>query len=45
MLAANMSDPVGGIMGAHYLARTIGLENVVCSDVGGTSFDVSFRQS
>jgi N-methylhydantoinase A/oxoprolinase/acetone carboxylase beta subunit len=34
-----MSGPVGGIMGAHYLARTIGLENVVCSDVGGTSFD------
>ncbi len=33
------SGPVGGIMGAHYLARTIGLENVVCSDVGGTSFD------
>jgi N-methylhydantoinase A/oxoprolinase/acetone carboxylase beta subunit len=34
-----MSGPVGGIMGGHYLARTIGLENVVCSDVGGTSFD------
>jgi N-methylhydantoinase A/oxoprolinase/acetone carboxylase beta subunit len=34
-----MSGPVGGIMGAHYLAQTIGLENVVCSDVGGTSFD------
>ncbi len=34
-----MSGPVGGIMGAHYLAETIGLENVVCSDVGGTSFD------
>ncbi len=34
-----MSGPVGGIMGAHYLARTLGLENVVCSDVGGTSFD------
>jgi acetone carboxylase, beta subunit len=34
-----MSGPVGGIMGAHYLAKTIGLEHVVCSDVGGTSFD------
>jgi acetone carboxylase, beta subunit len=34
-----MSGPVGGIMGAHYLARTIGLDHVVCSDVGGTSFD------
>ena len=34
-----MSGPVGGIMGAHYLAGTLGLDNVVCSDVGGTSFD------
>jgi N-methylhydantoinase A/oxoprolinase/acetone carboxylase beta subunit len=34
-----MSGPVGGIMGADYLARTIGLDHVVCSDVGGTSFD------
>jgi N-methylhydantoinase A/oxoprolinase/acetone carboxylase beta subunit len=34
-----MSGPVGGIMGADYLAKTIGLANVVCSDVGGTSFD------
>ena len=34
-----MSGPVGGIMGGHYLAKTIGLEHVVCSDVGGTSFD------
>jgi acetone carboxylase beta subunit len=34
-----ISGPVGGIMGADYLAKTIGLENVVCSDVGGTSFD------
>ena len=34
-----MSGPVGGIMGADYLAKTIGIENVVCSDVGGTSFD------
>ena len=34
-----MSGPVGGIMGAHYLAATIGEPNLVCSDVGGTSFD------
>jgi N-methylhydantoinase A/oxoprolinase/acetone carboxylase beta subunit len=34
-----MSGPVGGMMGAHFLARTVGLEDVVCSDVGGTSFD------
>ena len=34
-----MSGPVGGIMGGHYLANTIGMENLVCSDMGGTSFD------
>jgi N-methylhydantoinase A/oxoprolinase/acetone carboxylase beta subunit len=34
-----MSGPVGGMMGAAYVARVIGEENVVCSDVGGTSFD------
>ena len=35
-----MSGPVGGIMGAHYLAKTVGgLENLVCADMGGTSFD------
>jgi N-methylhydantoinase A/oxoprolinase/acetone carboxylase beta subunit len=34
-----MSGPVGGIMGAHYLSKTISEENIVCSDMGGTSFD------
>ncbi len=34
-----MSGPVGGLMGARYLAEVIGEENIVCSDVGGTSFD------
>jgi len=34
-----MSGPVGGLMGGHYLARALGIENVVCSDMGGTSFD------
>jgi N-methylhydantoinase A/oxoprolinase/acetone carboxylase beta subunit len=34
-----MSGPVGGIMGASYLGREIGEENIVCSDMGGTSFD------
>ena len=34
------SGPVGGIMGGHHLASTIdGLENLVCADMGGTSFD------
>ena len=35
-----MSGPVGGIMGGHHLANTVGgLENLVCADMGGTSFD------
>ena len=35
-----MSGPVGGIMGGKHLANTIGgLENLVCADMGGTSFD------
>lgn len=34
-----MSGPVGGLMGARYLSSVIGEENIVCSDVGGTSFD------
>jgi N-methylhydantoinase A/oxoprolinase/acetone carboxylase beta subunit len=34
-----MSGPVGGLMGGHYLGRTLGIDNVVCSDMGGTSFD------
>jgi N-methylhydantoinase A/oxoprolinase/acetone carboxylase beta subunit len=34
-----MSGPVGGIMGGDHLGKTIGIENMVCSDVGGTSFD------
>jgi len=34
-----MSGPVGGLMGAHYLGTGLGIENIVCSDMGGTSFD------
>lgn len=34
------SGPIGGIIGAKYLGDTLGIKNIVCSDVGGTSFDV-----
>ncbi|HUB75861.1 MAG TPA: hydantoinase/oxoprolinase family protein, partial [Solirubrobacteraceae bacterium] len=34
------SGPTGGILGCHYLGRLYGEEHVVCTDVGGTSFDV-----
>jgi len=34
------SGPIGGLMGARYLSKAIGIDNWVCSDMGGTSFDV-----
>jgi acetone carboxylase beta subunit len=39
LFEAAMSGPIGGLMGAKYLSSVIGEENIVCSDVGGTSFD------
>jgi N-methylhydantoinase A/acetophenone carboxylase len=34
------SGPVSGLMGAHHVAKSLGYQNVVMSDMGGTSFDV-----
>jgi N-methylhydantoinase A len=34
------SGPTGGILGAHYLGRLYDEPNVICTDVGGTSFEV-----
>ncbi|GAA5045265.1 N-methylhydantoinase A [Thermocatellispora tengchongensis] len=36
-----LSGPVGGTMGGVELARQIGRPNLICVDMGGTSFDVS----
>jgi N-methylhydantoinase A len=36
-----LSGPVGGTMGGAALARAIGRPNLICVDMGGTSFDVS----
>lgn len=36
-----ISGPIGGVIGARYLARQIGSDNVVCTDLGGTSFDMA----
>ncbi|MDA8312800.1 MAG: hydantoinase/oxoprolinase family protein [Actinomycetota bacterium] len=36
-----LSGPVGGTMGGVALARLLGRPNLVCIDMGGTSFDVS----
>lgn len=35
-----VSGPIGGMVGAKYLAENLGLKNVACSDIGGTSFDI-----
>jgi N-methylhydantoinase A/oxoprolinase/acetone carboxylase beta subunit len=35
-----ISGPVGGLLGAEYISQTLDEPNIVCSDVGGTSFDV-----
>jgi N-methylhydantoinase A len=35
------SGPVGGVIGAKYMAKSMNLQNLVTTDVGGTSFDVS----
>jgi N-methylhydantoinase A len=34
------SGPAGGVLGAKLLADTLGMQQVICTDVGGTSFDV-----
>lgn len=35
------SGPMAGAIGADFLANSLGMENVLAADVGGTSFDVS----
>jgi N-methylhydantoinase A len=35
------SGPAGGVIGAQALSRELGVPNVICGDVGGTSFDVA----
>jgi N-methylhydantoinase A len=34
------SGPAGGVLGGRYLASLLGVRNVICADVGGTTFDV-----
>jgi N-methylhydantoinase A len=34
------SGPAGGVLGAKHTAEQIGLGNVLCADIGGTTFDV-----
>jgi acetone carboxylase beta subunit len=35
-----ISGPIGGILGAAYVGKVIGNDSLVCSDMGGTSFDM-----
>ena len=35
-----ISGPVGGLIGAQFLANVLDLDNIVTADMGGTSFDV-----
>ncbi|MHA6645909.1 hydantoinase/oxoprolinase family protein [Mesorhizobium sp. A623] len=35
-----ISGPIGGILGAAYVGKLIGNDNLICSDMGGTSFDM-----
>lgn len=37
---ACFSGPIGGLLGAKYLSQIMDMSNIVCSDMGGTSFDV-----
>lgn len=34
------SGPVAGVSGARFLGEVLGYKNILCTDVGGTSFDV-----
>jgi len=35
------SGPVGGVMGSKYFGTLLGFPNIITTDMGGTSFDVS----
>ena len=36
-----VSGPIGGVVGARFLCDELGIERAVCSDIGGTSFDLA----
>lgn len=35
------SGPIGGVVGARFLCDELDIERAVCSDIGGTSFDLA----
>lgn len=36
-----VSGPIGGVVGGRELAGRLGLPNLLCTDIGGTSFDIA----
>jgi N-methylhydantoinase A/acetone carboxylase beta subunit len=36
-----VSGPIGGVVGGRALAERLALPNVLCTDIGGTSFDIA----
>ncbi len=36
-----VSGPIGGVIGSKYLGEQLGYDNIACSDIGGTSFDMA----
>ena len=34
------SGPAGGILGAQYITNQVGSGNILCADIGGTTFDI-----
>ncbi len=40
LFKACFSGPVGGILGAKYLSQEMDMPNLLCTDMGGTSFDL-----
>ena len=40
-----MSGPAGGVIGAQFLCQQLGFDNVICTDVGGTTYDVSLIEN
>ncbi|MFX1277353.1 MAG: hydantoinase/oxoprolinase family protein [Promethearchaeota archaeon] len=40
LITTMVSGPIGGMIGTKFIAEKYGIQNLVSSDVGGTSFDV-----
>jgi acetone carboxylase beta subunit len=36
-----VSGPIGGVIGSKFLGEKLGYDNIACSDIGGTSFDMA----